>query len=59
MVPEVLVVPVVPAVPVVLGANKWELVTVVGLAALDQVLTTPQGKSHWDMATDEYRALHA
>ena len=43
MVPEVLVVPVVPAVPVVQEANKWELVTVVGLAAVDQVLTTPQG----------------
>ena len=43
MVPEVLVVPVVPAVPVVQEANKWELVTVVGLVALDQVLTTQQG----------------
>ena len=46
-VPAVLVVPVVPEVPVVpavLGANKWELVTVVvGPAMLDQVLTTPQG----------------
>ena len=44
MVPEVLAVPVVPAVPVVQEANKWELVMVVGLvAAVDQVLTTPQG----------------
>ena len=43
MVLEVLVAPVVPADPMVLGANKWELVTEVGPAAVDQVLTTPQG----------------
>ena len=43
MVPEVLTVLVVPAVPTVLGANKWELVTGVGLTVVDQVLTTPQG----------------